>query len=130
MSIRTCLQCCTTHPHGDRYGPGEGSPCPKCGSELTPHPDLETLGIIYLYEYFSQDVYSARWMGGLEDRDRNENGRTMAARFQEWLERGGHLGPLGQKSHRMEDAPLARKAWNDYRRKLGYDDNGEGGELI
>ena len=121
MSIRTCLECQDTQAHDQRYGPDEGAPCPRCGGELTLHPDLETLGIIYLYEYFSQDVYSAKWMGGLEDQGRNENGRTMADQFQEWLERGGHLGPLGQGSHRTADAPLAREAWDEYRRKMGAD---------
>ena len=66
---------------------------------------IRDLGLIRLYNMFSQDQYSAKWMGGLEEGTESK----QAVEFKEWLEEGRHLEFT--EWYYGEDLPTLRAIW-------------------
>ena len=56
--------------------------------EEKPDVNLSDLGLIYLYRFFSADMYSAGWMGGLESDEKDWEGDTRKEKFIEWVNNG------------------------------------------
>ena len=78
---------------------------------------LEDFGLIYLYKLFSSDEYSAKWIGGLENNDKNWLGYTKKEQFIEWVNNGYHLNMI--REYVTEDLQYLRDCVRDIKNQLG-----------